>query len=73
MLSELVSAFLVPFEAKTQYFVHLSFNSTSQLINGISRDLQKLFRYISGTTIRVFLKIPFAPYSNAFANNLFYI
>ena len=27
-----------PFAEKTQYFVHLSFNSILQLINGISND-----------------------------------
>ena len=31
-----------PAAAKTQCFVHLIFNLTLQLINGISSDLQKL-------------------------------
>ena len=40
----------VLFEAKTQYFVHLSFNSTLQLINGILSDHQKLLRDVIDTT-----------------------
>ena len=43
-----------------QYFVHLSFNSTLLLINGISNDLQKLLRYFNGTAIDAFFKIPLA-------------
>ena len=66
----LASAFLVPFEAKTQYFVYLSFNWTMQLINGISSDLQTLFRYFYVTAIVVFLKIPFVPSASVFPNYL---
>ena len=33
-----------------------------QLINGISSDLQKLLRYINGTLIVVFFKIPLLLY-----------
>ena len=55
--SELSSALSVPVEAKTQCFVHLSFNSILQLINGISSDFQKLLRYFNGTATVVFLKI----------------
>ena len=40
ILLESESELSVPFEAKTKYFAHLNFNSTLQLINGISRDLQ---------------------------------
>ena len=47
---------LLPAADKTHYFVHLSFNSTLQLINGISSDLQKLLKYFNGTTIVAFLK-----------------
>ena len=36
-----------------------------QLINDISSDLQKLFRYF-----KLFLKIPFAPSARVFPNNL---
>ena len=45
---------------KTQYFFHLSFNFTLQLINGISRDLQKLRKYFNEAVIVAFFKIPFA-------------
>ena len=43
---------------KTQWFVHLSFNYTSQLINGFSSDLQKLLKYFNGTAITAFVNIP---------------
>ena len=41
----------IPSAEKTQYFVHLSFNSTLQLINDISSELQKLLKYFNGTAI----------------------
>ena len=44
--------------AKTRCLVHISFNSTLELINGISIDLQKLLRYFNSTAIVVFLQIP---------------
>ena len=47
-----------------------SFNSTLQLISGISSDLQKLFTYFNGTTIFVFLKITFFPSTTVFPNHL---
>ena len=47
-----------------------SFNSTLQLISGISSDLQKLFTNFNGTTIFVFLKITFSPSTTVFPNNL---
>ena len=50
----------MPFPEKTQYFVHLCFHSTLQLINYISRDLQKLLKYFSGTAIVAFFRIPLA-------------
>ena len=43
-----------PAADKTQYFVRLSFNSTLQLINGISSDLQILIKYFNGTEIMAF-------------------
>ena len=57
-MSLIVKIILSPLPAadKTHYFVHLSFNSTLQLINGISSDLQKLLKYFNGTTIVAFLK-----------------
>ena len=35
----------------TQVLIHFNESSTFQLINGISHDLQRLFKYFSGTTI----------------------
>ena len=59
---------------KAQCFVHLSFNSTSQLINGISSDLQKLLWYFNSTAIAAFSRIPSAAFgagwATVFANNL---
>ena len=48
-LSLLLVSFLLTATDKSQYFFHLSFNSTLKLINGISSDFQKLLRYINGT------------------------
>ena len=42
------SVLSLPFPDKAQWFNHSSFNSTLQLINGISRDLQKILRYFNG-------------------------
>ena len=49
----------LPFTDKTQYFLHLSFNSVLQLFNYILGDLQKLLRYFNGTAI-VFFRMPLA-------------
>ena len=71
MLLELILLILsAPAAGKTQYFVHLSFNSTFQLNNGISRDLQKLLKYFNGTAIAAFFKIPFALSASVFSNDL---
>ena len=67
---ELTSLLSLPFVDKTQYFVHLSFNSTLQLINEISSDLQKLPRYFDGTAIVVFLKSSFGSSAPLIPNNL---
>ena len=45
---------------KTQDLVHLSFNLTFQLNNGLSSDLQKLLKYFIGIAVVAFLKIQFA-------------
>ena len=45
ILLELASTFSTPPAAKIQCFFHLSFNSILQLINDISSNLQKVFRY----------------------------
>ena len=49
-----------PAADKTQYLVHLSFNSILPLISGISSDLQKLLIYFNGTAIVAFFRIPLA-------------
>ena len=64
MLSGLALVLSPTATAKTQCFIHLSFNSTFQLINGISIDLQKLLRYFKGTATVVSPKIPFTPSPN---------
>ena len=46
-----------PSVAKTQCFVHLSFNSTFEIL--ISGDLQTLLRYFSGKAVVAFSIIPF--------------
>ena len=50
-------------------FVHLSFNSTLQLINGISGNLKTLLRYFNGTALVVFLKFLLGP-ETVFSINL---
>ena len=45
MLLELTLALSAPAADQTQYFFHLSFNSTLQLIYGILSYLQKLHKY----------------------------
>ena len=57
MLLGLSLVLSTPSAAKTQRFLQSPFNSTLQLINYISSDLQKLLRYFNGTAI-VFFKIP---------------
>ena len=59
-----------PAADKTQYFVQLNFNSTLQLINCISRDIQKLLQYFNGIAIVAFLQIPFAPSAAVVSNEL---
>ena len=49
--SLLFPAALTVASAKMQFFVHVKIISTSQLINGISKVLQKLLKYFSGITI----------------------
>ena len=59
---------------KTQYFDYLIFNSTFQLINDISSDLQTLLRYFNGTAMVAFFRIPLAALGTGgtavFPNNL---
>ena len=51
-ISGLESAFIV-ISAKTQFFDQVKINSTSQLISGIFKLLQKLLKYFSGITTSV--------------------
>ena len=53
-----------------QWFAHLSFNSSLQLINGISSDLRTLLRYFNSAAIFVFSKNPFVPSASVFPNKL---
>ena len=48
----------------------LSFNSTLQLIKGISGNLKKLLKYFNGTAIVTFRKIPLASSATVIPNNL---
>ena len=70
ILLGLESEFSVSFQAKTQYFVHLIFNSTLHLINDISRDLKKLPRSFNDIVIVVFIKIIFAQSAYLLPNDL---
>ena len=55
---------------KTKDFGHLIFNSTLQLISGISSHLQKLLKYFNDSGIVAFFRILFAPWTAVFCNNL---
>ena len=52
----------VPPIDKTQYFVHLSLNSTFQLINGIPKNLHTLLKYFNDTSTFAFFRIPLAAF-----------
>ena len=57
------SASFVVISAKTQFFDHVNTNSTSQLISGIFKLLQKLLKYFRGIATSVtFLPTFFASY-----------
>ena len=60
----------LPVADKTQYFAHLSFNITLQVINGISSDLQKLLKFFNGTAIVPLFRIPYAPSASVYPNKL---
>ena len=64
ILSRLAAVLSTPAADKTQCFVHLGFNSTFQVINGISTDPQKLLKCSNDKVI------PFAPSVSEFFNNL---
>ena len=58
----------------TQCFVCLTFNSTFQLINGISSDLQKFVKYVNSTAVVPFFRIRLDEFGTGwaavFSNNL---
>ena len=47
--------FATVMSARTQFFVQVKIISTSQLINGIFKLLQKLLKYFKGITISAFV------------------
>ena len=51
LILELALLFSLRSTDKTQCFVHLSFDSTLQLINGISSDVQEILKYFNGIAI----------------------
>ena len=57
-LSSSLALTLLTSAAKTHCLVHLSLNSTLQLINDISSDLQKILRYFNGTAVVALFRIP---------------
>ena len=56
--SEVASALSASAAATIQYFVHLSFNATFQLLNDISSDIQTLATYFNGRAVVLFFRIP---------------
>ena len=70
LLSGLVLVFSLPSIVKTQSYGHSSFDSTLQLINAISSDLEKLLTYSNGTAIVASLKTVFSTSTDVFFNNL---
>ena len=70
ILLETTLSFSTLAEAKTQSFVHQSFNSTLQLIAGISNDLQKLLRCFNDTAIVAVPKIELFPSATLLSNTL---
>ena len=64
-------AFLLVISAKTQFLDQVKINSTSQLISGIFKLLQKLLKYFSGiTTLVSFLSTLFASYPSSSSTTL---
>ena len=62
ILLEFAFVLSLPATDKTQYFVHLSFNSILELVNGILSDLSKLLRYFNGTAIVAYFRNPLASF-----------
>ena len=59
LIRKITLSLSVPPTDKTKCLVYLSFNSTSQLINEISSDLQKLPKYFNDTVIVTFCRASF--------------
>ena len=68
ILSSLALTLSIPAAAKTHCLVHSSFNSTLQLISGISNDLQNLLKYFNDTAIVVVSRIPFLLFGAGWAS-----
>ena len=66
----LLALLSLPAADKTQYFVNFSVNSTLQLINCISNDLQKLLKYVNGAAVAAFFRIPLALFGLGWASVL---
>ena len=68
ILSSLALILSIPAAAKTHCLVHSSSNSTLQLINDISSDLQNLLRYFNDAAVVVFFGIPFLLFGAGWAS-----
>ena len=53
---------------KKQHFDNFNCNSVFQLFNGISSDLQNLFKLFNGTAIVSFLKISLFPSTSVYSH-----
>ena len=63
----LLSSAAAPGTEKRKCFLHLSSNSTLQLTNSISIDLQNSLRYLNDTTIAAFSRTPLAWFGASWA------
>ena len=70
LLSGLVLVFSLSSIVRTQSYAHLSFDSTLQLINAISSDLEKLLTYSNGIAIAASFKTVFSSSTDVFFNSL---
>ena len=66
--SLLFPAFISVISAKTQFLDQVKINSTSQLISGIFKLLQKLFKYFSG----IATSVSFLPTHNQLHQHQYY-
>ena len=64
----------VVISVKTQFLNHVKVKDTSQLIQDMSKGLQKLLKYFNGTTIsRFFLVFVFPSWVPLFASDVFLV